>query len=66
MTLKEIYTKELVVSPLNVKTIKDDISIKELSENIKQHGLLNPLTVILNKNSNKYEIIAGQRRYLAI
>lgn len=65
MNIKEININDLIISPLNVrKNLKDNI--EDLSNNIKQHGLLNPLTVVLNKSQNKYEIIAGQRRYLAI
>ena len=65
MSIKEIKIEDLQISPLNVRSIlKDDID--ELSENINQQGLLNPLTVVYNQKSNKYEIIAGQRRYLAI
>mgnify|MGYP006076571515 FL=1 len=68
MSIKEINIDNLTISPLNVRTNieKNGEKIQELSDNIKQHGLLNPLTVVLNKKNNKYEIIAGQRRYLAI
>lgn len=40
-----------------------DDSIKGLAESIKQNGLLQPVTV--RKNGNKYELIAGERRYRA-
>jgi ParB family transcriptional regulator, chromosome partitioning protein len=68
INIKEINIDKLIISPLNVRTIleENDIKIQNLADNIKQHGLLNPLTVVLNNQINKYEIIAGQRRYLAI
>lgn len=40
-----------------------DDSIKGLAESIKQNGLLQPVTV--RKNGNKFELIAGERRYRA-
>lgn len=40
-----------------------DDSIKGLAESIKRNGLLQPVTV--RKNGDKYELIAGERRYRA-
>ena len=40
-----------------------DESIKGLAESIRQNGLLQPVTV--RKNGNKFELIAGERRYRA-
>lgn len=41
----------------------DEDKILELSESIKNHGLIQPL--ILRKNGETYEIIAGERRWRA-
>ena len=38
-------------------------TIKELAESIDKNGLLQP--IVVRKNGNKYEIIAGERRYRA-
>lgn len=38
-------------------------NIEELAESIKEYGLLNP--IVLSKNNDKYQIIAGERRYRA-
>jgi ParB/RepB/Spo0J family partition protein len=43
---------------------KDEASVKDLAKDIQHNGLLNPLTV--RKTARGYEIIAGQRRYLAM
>ena len=44
----------------------DQEKLKELSESIKQNGLIQPIAVRKNKgNSNRFEIIAGERRWLA-
>jgi len=40
-----------------------DDSIRGLAESIKQNGLLQPVTV--RKNGDKFELIAGERRYRA-
>src|SRR5574344_916862 len=37
--------------------------LKELSDSIKQHGIIQPL--VLRQIGDKYEIIAGERRYKA-
>lgn len=41
----------------------DETGLKELSESIKQHGIIQPL--VLRRLGDKYEIIAGERRYKA-
>ena len=41
----------------------DDTGLKELSESIKQHGIIQPL--VLRRLGDKFEIIAGERRYKA-
>ena len=41
----------------------DDTQIKELSESIKENGVIQPL--IVRKRGNSYEIIAGERRWRA-
>ena len=41
----------------------DDASLQDLAASIKQHGIIQPL--ILRRKNDKYEIIAGERRYKA-
>jgi ParB family chromosome partitioning protein len=68
MEILNIPINKLYISELNVrKTISgddDETNIEDLANDIKVNNLLNPLTVRLN--DNKYEIIAGQRRFLAL
>lgn len=66
MNILNIDINNLEISPLNVRELCHDNSLTELVNNIKDHGLLNPLTVIFNNITNKYEIIAGLRRFHAI
>jgi ParB family chromosome partitioning protein len=41
----------------------DESRLKELAASIKEHGIIQPLTV--SKNGEQYEIIAGERRFEA-
>ena len=41
----------------------DENGLKELSDSIKEHGIIQPL--VLRRLGDKYEIIAGERRYKA-
>lgn len=41
----------------------DETAINELSESIKEHGVIQP--IIVREIGDKYEIIAGERRYKA-
>ena len=67
MDVKELLSDTLFVSELNVrKTLtsdEDETGISDLANDIRINGLINPLTV--RKQDDKYEIIAGQRRFLA-
>jgi ParB family chromosome partitioning protein len=69
MNVLSIPIKQVTVSILNVRkqiTCNEDEegSIIDLANNIKINGLLNPLTVRFV--NDEYEVIAGQRRYMAI
>jgi len=70
MNISDIDIDKLFVSNVNVrKTLtseEDETGINDLSNDINTNGLINPITVRLNNDNNKYEIIAGQRRYLAM
>ena len=68
MDIAIIEIQKLYVSNINVrKTLtseEDETGITDLANDINTNGLINPLTVRIN--NDKYEIIAGQRRYLAM
>ncbi len=64
MDIVNINIDDLQISSINVrKNLINDI--EELALSIDRNGLINPIT-IKNKSNGKYEIIAGQRRYLAM
>lgn len=44
----------------------DEVKLEELAQSIKKNGVIQPIVVRLDKhNFSKYEIIAGERRWLA-
>ena len=43
----------------------DETSLNELSESIKSRGIIQPIIVRDSNGNSKYEIIAGERRWLA-
>ena len=52
------------IHPLdNIRDKIDKAGIKELARSIKENGLIHPITV--RKNAKGYELIAGNRRYMA-
>lgn len=70
MNIQILKVSQLEVSIFNVRkqmeSVDDETDIDDLSEDIKVNGLLNPLTVRKIEGNDKYEVIAGQRRLLAI
>ena len=43
----------------------DETKLMELSESIKQHGIIQPILVTIDKNGIDYIIVAGERRWRA-
>ncbi len=68
MEIQEIKLSEINVSDLNTrKNLEagtEDSSLNDLANSIKEQGLLSPITVMKN-DDGKYDLIAGQRRFLA-
>lgn len=61
--LLEISISEIVASPFQPRKGFEQERLQELSDSIKQHGVLQPLVV--RKSGGKYELIAGERRFRA-
>lgn len=61
--IKYIYADQ-IIEPLDaMRSDFDEVKLTELAESIKQNGLINPITV--RPSGEKFEIVAGHRRYLA-
>ena len=57
---------ELARNKYQPRTIFDDEKLVELSQSIKKNGMIQPIAVRKNNSSSEpYEIVAGERRWLA-
>lgn len=59
----DLYVDDIIPNRFQPREIFDDKALKELSASIKEHGVIQP--IIVRKIGDKYEIIAGERRYKA-
>lgn len=64
MEVKSLKLSSVHPSPMNPRKTFDEVALKELSENIRQQGLLQPITVRPVADT-EYEIVCGERRYRA-
>lgn len=64
-TIYEIPLDEIEVSDLNVRHSEADKDLDELAASIKKHGLLQPVLLLGNHDNPPYQLIVGQRRFLA-
>ena len=58
-----IYLDDIIPNRFQPREIFDEKALKELALSIKEHGVIQP--IIVRKVNDKYEIIAGERRYKA-
>lgn len=61
--LTEIDVALITPNALQPRIKFDEEKLKELAASIKEHGIIQPITVC--KNGNNFEIIAGERRFEA-
>ncbi len=58
--IKEINLDEIRSNPYQPRKTFNEVSLNELAESLKEHGLLQP--IIVKKSIKGYELIAGERR----
>ena len=58
-----LRTEDIAPSPVQPRQYFDDEGLRELSESIRNYGILNPLTLRLR--GGVYELVAGERRLRA-
>ncbi|UXT00635.1 ParB/RepB/Spo0J family partition protein (plasmid) [Agrobacterium tumefaciens] len=63
---RQIPLSKLVASKKNVRKRNAAMTIPELAASIEAHGLIQNLTVRKAKKGNKYEVVAGSRRFAAL
>ncbi len=59
-----IKIKDIETNPFQPRTNFEEIALQELSESIKQHGIIQPITV-RKLGYDKYQLISGERRFRA-
>ncbi len=70
-TSKKINTNKIAIKDINRNKLQprkyfDKSALQELTDSIKEQGVIQPIVVRPDKNSEgKYEIVAGERRWLA-
>lgn len=64
--IDQISFKSLSIWSGNVRKINAKENLDELKSSIVSLGLLNPLTIFFDDETQSYQVVAGQRRYLAI
>lgn len=60
-----VAIEKIVPNRFQPRTVFDDAKIEELARTIHTHGVIQPI-VIRKMEDNKYEIIAGERRFRAM
>lgn len=66
MEVKNIPLSDIQPSPLNPRKTFDEEGIRDLADNIRQNGLLQPITIRPVEGKDvPYEIVCGERRYRA-
>lgn len=63
--IQEIPLKQIIPNTYQPRRQFDEVQLNELAQSIQVNGLLQPIIVRLNEDQ-KYEIIAGERRFRAV
>ena len=62
----QLPISDLVPNKYQPRKIFDEVSLNDLTNSIKENGMIQPIIVRKSNNTDKkYEIIAGERRWLA-
>ena len=59
----EIYLDDIIPNRFQPREVFNEEALNELATSIKEHGIIQP--IIVRKIGDKFEIIAGERRYKA-
>jgi len=64
--INKLQVSDLVSNKFQPRKLFDEDSLQDLSNSIKERGIIQPIIVRKSsKDSSKYEIVAGERRWLA-
>jgi ParB family chromosome partitioning protein len=66
ININKVAISDLLSNKFQPRKLFDEDSLQDLSNSIKERGIIQPIIVRKSKDDNsKYEIIAGERRWLA-
>ena len=66
ININKVSISDLVSNKFQPRKIFDEESLQDLTNSIKERGIIQPIIVRKSKNDiSKYEIIAGERRWLS-
>src|SRR2546421_8658878 len=65
MNVELIEVSRIVEDPDQPRRHHDEENLQGLADSIRQHGMLQPITVTELANVNMYRIITGERRWCA-
>ena len=61
-----VAISDLIRNPYQPRETFNELKLEELTNSIKKNGIIQPIAVRPNKSeAGKYEIVAGERRWLA-
>jgi len=63
LSKNEISVDQIEANPYQPRTVWDEQQLGDLAQSIKENGIIQP--IIVRKNTDGYEIVAGERRYRA-
>ena len=64
-TTNKLSIEDLYPNKFQPRKIFDEESLNDLQKSIKERGIIQPIIVRKSNENSKYEIIAGERRWLA-
>ena len=64
--INKVSVSDLSRNPYQPRSVFNETKLEELTKSIKKNGIIQPIAVRKHKSEiNKYEIVAGERRWLA-
>ena len=65
MKIQQIAVRQITEDPEQPRKTHSEESLQGLADSIKQHGMLNPITVSPTGSDDRYLIVTGERRWRA-
>jgi ParB family chromosome partitioning protein len=62
-TINQIGITQIRTNPYQPRKIFDEAALQELSDSIKEHGILQP--IVVRKSGKHFELVVGERRFRA-